>query len=1599
MSFSEETIAIIPPDTIVKSPVTETRDLAQKKEIKNQFKEFNFTNERETPRIELKPYKKISVKYKQSPTDFRDISDFDYNEYANAQLESDFAYYSHTFDLEVDTPRVNELQEIVNKMLQDTEISARVVIMNKGYNANAFVTQDGTIFISQSLLNMLDTTDEVAAVIAHELNHLIHKTSETRHSARDIVESLALGWVHEMAADYQTTQLMEKADYNTWAFTSAIQKISGNNRSFVHQTGLTRSVQMTGKHYILDSKTSQNEFIPISKDLQTDRPTVPTNQELLTYYSQFFQRYDTDKDEEESIIDTIGQNLGLLYGRDLEIVGKLIKNRHKEEHFLKEDLITEITDRLHENGASSEQTLLFSIAMRRHDAFSRTYEEFSYNWKSPKEFQELLKHADEYEKSMTTYSLYQAIFETQAKPTFRTPDIFTQIQRYMEDSSLYISDFGRKEPFGVPLQISDIPRTLGFLYANIAKSFANENDYRNYYEFNEDYYDDITHAHFYLQEKFIDMALVAFAHRQELKGSRFDVEQMREYFRSGKEAGILLHYNTRSNIPFWFQNAQENPSIKEVYKILAELYGISLTPEQKRSVTADEIVEEKLINGFGNENSEEYMRPGYYQKLLEELRSKLHMASEEERNRIVDKVLHSLDAIHFQTQDDPLRALNGEPRKSFSSESPKDEYPDDQLRQSIVKYMYKLTTLRALYYDDSSVVQKIHDLMEQSQIDTSELSLLQLINLTSNIIRFKNGNSSSPAPIARDFGSLSLISGHYSFTSKSSNDMLDLPFIKDLDEKLSTLELPDTMNEFLEFSKRFIDKARMPSKTLYDFLFSDSFNSILIAKPFREKFVALLASELENTVDFSILPLLDAFPGSPQKKRIIKDYHKKQLRRESASSEELKEKVDYLKLHFDVLGPEGMSYLAEQIHTITEYRFFHQEMGEHINSYLEGVQGDALALPFIDFLTSYGGNKFGEIFTTAQNSPDAKKKQTTKAAEKWVDQYIKPSARPAYFDPHEGKVVVAEIGRDKFKSFGDLVEILHDLTPSQRYIATMKLLTDRFGALTSSENRDELAELACSAIGLDNGFIADVLKMTVTQADQKLVGLLATRMLGPILFRALDTSQTDYDQVLLSHQQAHNLITDRSKLEHILSSPTRDIVSFGHNYRGAGNERLQEEARRSGELYDEAVELLQSVIEIEQKVPEYDEVIEIDPGVEAVISGIEGSSPIGVRSLQLARQLYTFSPNVEKRLSHSLDRNPGLEKIFVWENLLKWMDEDESLRTFMETQVDSIDDYLGGGSLYTTLGIKLKSEVGSSVDGVIKILNPNAKSIIAMNYVSSQEVLAKMREQYGSKYSKEIDMLAMLIDLSNAWCLADIGDPNFAIDDPHFAKVLADYKTTGSFTFSQSEHLKDFGKVKVEVRAPGRTINQVLEDASVDIIKKQELVRELGNFMLHQLQGPTFTNEHGENYLVIHSDPHTGNYIFDENSDEQQITVIDRSMYLRLSQKDTQVMISLIHESDGTKFLNGLIDRILDANKEKAGNDFRRLGIKAKILAAVGKEKLAQKKGETQESNFHLLQTALSNLPDGITPPLSLLLMIKNIAGMGELLNQYELSWDLLTAK
>lgn len=471
------------------------------------------------------------------------------------------------------------------------------------------------------------------------------------------------------------------------------------------------------------------------------------------------------------------------------------------------------------------------------------------------------------------------------------------------------------------------------------------------------------------------------------------------------------------------------------------------------------------------------------------------------------------------------------------------------------------------------------------------------------------------------------------------------------------------------------------------------------------------------------------------------------------------------------------------------------------------------------------------------------------------------------------------------------------------------------------------------------------------------------------------------------------------QLSRFIRSETRDISLFGAKYKGETSYIVDQMAGESDDQYHLVTHILnQTLLENghgEKTQPkEPDERVKIDPNTEAIISAVESSGPLGKRCLQLARQLYEFSPAIDKRLANSFDGTPGLNKLFVWENLVRDMEkrDDPGLSDFIKNNLIELNEVIAGGSLNTVIRAKVKGLNGQTRKAVLRYLNPNPEVFIKKTHDTAQKVLEAI-EQTGSPQDKKFARMGLVfVDLSQEWCLRDINDPTYEHDDDQFRKTIDSFNGQKEGLFYAPERLFTHRKLKVEEEADGRTTNKKLGDRHIPVPEKQRTVDRLMSFFDFQLTNPAGTLETGEKYFLIQSDPHAGNYMAEEG-DSARSAVLDRNMYLKINEQEADMYHKLLMTGDYKAFIGPFIDSLLDRNK--VINEETRMGNKKRILRAMKTAYLKQQMSrivrfKSTVDNFSLIRSLMNECEDAkLDIPLDMRLMIRNIEMFRNLRNKY----------
>lgn len=1401
----------------------------------------------------------------------------------NATLQQDFDYLAATRNLEFNTQRTGILENIGKKMLEGQDTQIRIVIMNKGLEKEAFTYPEGTIFISQSLLNELETMDEIGAVIGHEITHLTLDTSGTIRKNQG-ARKFGVQWSHEIACDFNTVELLEKTGLNSLAFASAIEKVSGNERGFQHQSGLSRASYNVGRHLHIHSETSSKPLTEMPEVLKY--PAKDTNLNIAIKLLK-----DNSKRIPEIIPLLSPQDLSILY-KDV-LTSKLKGVKRDTLVMIEEGLLKQIR----KDGLTKEQSIFFLLALRS----TLPVREFELPKielvTEPNELIAIMHAATSMSKEEFT-NAYEKVFDQKLH--------YSPLDLLLISTGTYLLPLDGQWPSVLKHKISSgdgIPVTKDSLLQTLRVLVDRADATDPIYSINE------------------------------------------------RIMRILDRYISRAGL-------SDKDKITFLNKAI-ETYGIQ---------AAKYILENIRLA----KKREEQKEP----QPIQDPREKWATLSDTER---LGRLLSHYDELkEMQSQQEPKNTVS-KPFELF--------------------YKSSLLAINSFREDSEEFYQFTKLITDDFLNNTKDISFEQLTGLAKPYLeiidcaQMNSGahiNLQTAIPIDKD-NFLDLQGGF-------STGIV----IKDYGkyyEKLPVFELLRNSNKRKDFKT--FSELQTYWKTLLQIYhgysivwashgsespFSDSFSKVVSLQPIRQAFNDLLSQQKSSFISKddhkAFIDLIqDFYVESPRRESIIKSFHMGYLKQEDLSTEE---KSAYILEHFDHIGIEGVLMVADETSNLNLYKQFRTKLADKINGYLSGSLKTSLYAS-ADYVTSRYTQHFSKLLKTISNSPAVQQEASTDFASEWLKRW-----KEGIFNPQDGRFEINYIHVPVFQSISDTIRSLQELTEFQRFSVAHKLLLDKDGAFSSEENKQVLTKYILDGLQIKKGFVHSVITKGLLNGDPKFLGFPIAKMLSPLLFKALNTGSINTDKLARLFKEKP---LTKAHLETISKARTEEIKSFGATLRRSPDSQLARLTEESETLYLESLEILDRLFaQSKQDNRHFEKTPESPPGLdvatESVIQGLEATGALGVRSLQLATQLHQFSPAVERRLKQTFDSNPGLNKLFLWENIFKLTEGDPEFKKFIEGL--EINDYLGGGSLYTVYDATVK-DTGQEI--VLKILNPNAQAFVEQSYRIANQTLGEvMQDKQSSARTQEYASMGLtLIDLAQNWCIKDINDPTFLEDDRQFRTLIDRFNhNQQSDTFYAPELVYTSGKIKAETKASGKTLNQVLEDPSIDVQTKKEVLAQQTKFFIFQLEN---TMEDGEH--LIHSDPHIGNYVVDLSENQIKMGVIDRNMYLRLSKKDMDIITPLLQDDyNARRFLSSFIDRVSDINKERG---LGKTKTKTDIFIALLKEHGIR---ANTANKFALLKTVLAEFEKKkMHVPLELQLMIRNITAQKELLRRYGMKLEDFVGK
>ncbi len=1483
------------------------------------------------------------------------------------QLQAEMNYLSATKSLEIDSERSKILSKLASDMASGEKtvsgktIQTRVIIMQRGTEPEAFVMPDGTIFISQSALKICSNLDEIAAILAHEVQHLINETFENKARAEKLLTKLSVGHLHEMVADRGAERLMEKIGFNTTAFSSIIDRISGHGRDIFHQTGQSRGAVSIAHHGVRESTTSAKELTP--KPLILDGKVEETNIDLINKAIDGFN------------LKQIEDLSPKLHPNDLIAAYKKIDSYydlHKSENQIKQrkHLLTQLannlfSERLANSGYLPSDITAFLLALGSQNI---------YLFPNPEDVVEAASSVAKFGANGLA-KIHDILFYQDYKGDFdMVTSFFNKISEYYHDLSqgpLKKTSIGQKK---LPVTWDSLIDAYGY----IRKAESSHQSYISYH-MNQRIYA-------YIAKNFLRDASGY--------GLTVDKDQLIAYFQTAKEAGLPLEAQWLEATVGQIWDAEDFN--QNTYK--QKLY-------QNWMIAAQAFQE---VFGVGIHGKYETIKPTS-QEMINLFTSSLP-------EKVVMNSLLKFEKYFSQ------ETISDEERLEFLSELGKniDQLSPniDELDNKIFRFQLKMATALITFPQASpSFYAHLTEIMDQSGLELGSLSAQQLTTLLENIFQRDNVEKGLEAPEIR----FPLTSGAITYPLMKNrgimiqnyDSLIKLPFVKALIEKTSESPHLSTLKEFNDY---------MTVNNFEGNIFSDKLQTILVSTGLRRNLLSLIEQgvteeefgELEKAVDM-------AYPDGPQKDQFKREFSYRYLRSGKVS---LDDKMDYYLARADSIGPEGAFIIADQIYDLDTYIRCRERSQSRFEEALAGSEKLG-KLAAAEFVTSFVTSQFDILLQSSRTDESSKVKYSTGLARRWSESYfLRPdnvhfnheSGKIDVAGGSREKFISFSDVVDRLKGLTPFQRTL---------IAFKALTDTKGGLSSADSRgilaRSLVGALDLPSGFLQSVLIAAIKTgeaRLIGFPAAKILAPLMFRALDPddVDIRKLGKEGQMGVETKILGEQGYKMNIDlvplynhfsEAEVKKILHSTTRDIVRFGAKFQHGPDSPATRLAAESEAQYYKVTDMLNNLLIPQEKEAETGVKSEVPNSIEAIISGAE-SSALGIKLCQLSTQFIRFPENIQRRLNRTQDNNPGQRKLVFLENLFKLSQaapldiqengEYEAAGQFLRDNKDRLKilGMAGGGSLFTTYFATLTQEDGSLRDVVIKMRNPNALFFVTETAKLARDVLEKIRKDQKSRQVKaQAETAEFLVDLAERWCKSELTDKTFMEDDAVFRQSISEYnrRHPDDLPFQAPSVVFNSFPLKLEEAAGTHTFNRLLSSETLSQDEKKKLVTALGKFFKHQLtvQVPP---DGGERVYVVHSDPQTGNIMISKDGKNGQ--VIDRGMYLKFTEEEMKTFQLLLTGADNTKFLNSFINIML--NRSKYRNSSSRNAAWRRIWMRVGKE-WGKQKLHRQTDNSALLTFALSEmLRMKMEIPLEYELLIRNIGLMQELFKREGLSLEELAA-
>lgn len=1461
----------------------------------------------------------------------------DFTQHYTTQLQE----IAVTMGIETGTTRTTQMEQWLKDMIKgDADLEARgfaenirVVIAKRGVMPYGVVFPDGTIIISQSIINALvteespATEDELASVFAHELGHLKRKTFERLVFGEQFKQQGAM-FIHEGAADGDTQRFLENADFNSTAFKSAIKKISEPHKTdTVHGSGNARVAQSELQHTFVHSETSAQNQKPLDPEWVAEE-IIPTNKEIAAAMI-----HDINLEVEAARMQR----------RDIENPVQVDEAKHVLQGLNETDL-AEIADTF-QSSETMQQALANVLGERLQEYSPAERKAFLITLLSPKEAVDTIPEAiiiKRIEGSLLKIALIQNGEELEeiVSAIIHNDDIFGEMHNNLFDDKLddrflliKTLSFIRTNMSLVPTESYEFPIEWEQLEKVLLD--AKSVDLSQIDQKGNQYRDD---AISYVAYRYLELKYGIDYQRREPLNVQEQTE-IAAFLQHAVDAGIPLSYN---NFQQWSRNHDSVP-----YEVLPSLDEVARGVLQKEDLDAAFVQRKELFFAELSRCRETKQNP------LDIVNTFFNDAStffglqkldDAQRAPYIQEIIERITTLPMIAEHNLLQTLAGEyPQPTTTSQQ---ELQNTQIAQFNLKLV---TAVRLFKQDGDEFYETVKDIMDHSGIDASQLSRVQIATLCIPLLRDAGngqfvlyGFGADRVPETPQRAGVALRKSNY-------DRLIELPFLQIALQKNEPAPR-DSMNALYKYTNdrehiiTYLSQSGMPNYGNERQLYNDSLFGLVAFQGVEEAFLRMVQEGIPANERKQAYEFISRFYPKTEVARHVKSRLLLQEMEEITGEGENRAidlKIDFVVRNIDDVGYEGLELLAQQITDHSDFRTLRGKLGNRLEEFLKPDSNATAIAAYTDTAISKLLKNYETLLKTCSADERMKIEMSTELASEWFKMALgrvitfqagSSSIEGTFsYDSATHKLKPNAVGEylestiRQTQTVRELIDNLHGLPQSQKMFILAKVLSE--GPLSyaaSSQDRKVLGVFVQDILGMEQGFVNHLTQSLLHAAKGEELVIPVSTALSEYLFQGLAMDHIDYGQLENSRGILRPLSEDAYR--ELATAHTVDILE-GRFHAGSSAYTLSQQKIA---LFHQTEQQLGDLFPLQISSQEVSLETGISSNIDALISGLEASNPLTIRALQSAYLLLDLQPVLKKRLSNSFDKNPGMSKLMYWYNLDNYIttgtnptNQYTAYREIAEYAGEngnlvSVHGKLGGGSFNTTYRGIVKDGDSGEVEAAIKLLNPNAEAHIQDFYALMVQAVQEMETQIPPLSQAEIHLARktmFLVKMAYQWSKNDLNNGTFAADDPRFQDTLQQFNQEFGESFVASRVLFTSKLMNVDTIAQGDTLIELLRSEAVDSDQKRGLLERVSALYDFQTRTAVQATDGSQEYL-LQSDPNPGNFIVDPSTG--RITVIDRNYYLHLNEQKVEVLHSLQAGRYG-RFFNQFLQTVLAENRVAEG--------------------------------------------------------------------------------